>query len=304
MKRSIIAALLVVSFTSTLRSQQLKPRPVPTGRVESFTFDSPSMGVRYAVNVGLPEGYQRGGSQKFQALITTDGDLAFRGVFEGANRLSGVIAPLFVVSIGVGEDEGIEAHHRRRTYEFSPYWDLQDPFGEQIVAPVCRQVHSPEGRCVGGAERFLKVIVSELLPLVTAKYPIDTAQLGLFGHSAGAYFVSWVMFQPSSPFRKYLISSPAMAYGDGEIFRTEERYSATHKDLAASVYLAAGALEASDPVLEGIARVVSGMTRFAGTLAARKYPSLLLATEIHPGMGHEDVTSTSVVRGMRTLYSK
>ena len=148
------------------------------------------------------------------------------------------------------------------------------------------------------------MIVSELIPLIAAKYPIDTSDLGLFGISAGGYFVSWVIFQPSSPFRKYLISSPAMAYGDGQIFRVEEEYAKAHKDLSASIYLAAGTLEASDPQLEGIGRIVSGMSHFAGVLASRKYPGLTVTTEYHPGMGHTDVMGTSVVRGMRTLYPK
>lgn len=108
--------------------------------------------------------------------------------------------------------------------------------------------------------------------VVAAKYPIDTSQLGLFGISAGGFFASWVMFQPNSPFRKYLISSPSMAYGDGTVFREEERYAKEHKDLPVSVYLGAGVLEASDPELEGLSRIVSGMSHFAGVLTARRYP--------------------------------
>jgi predicted alpha/beta superfamily hydrolase len=261
------------------------------------------MGERYYINVGLPSGYKPEATQKYPLLVVTDGDWVFRGVNEGVTNLDGVTKPVIVVSIGTAEADGRLAWGRRRIYEFSPSWELNDPFGQE-VAKVCKQIQSPEGKCVGGQERFLRVIVSELIPLITAKYPIDTTDLGLFGVSAGGYFVSWVIFQPSSPFRKYLISSPAMAYGDEQIFRVEAEYARTHKDLAASIYMASGGLETSDNFLEGIGRIVSGMSHFAGVLAGRKYPGLTVTTEYHPGMGHGDVMGTSVSRGMRVLYPK
>ena len=221
---STVLALLALVADRTA-AQQLEPRPVPTAGVESFTFQSPSMGVRFAVTVGLPTGYQAGDGRKYQALIVTDGDWAFPGVHGAARSLAGVIDGLFVVSIGTAIDEGEAYWARRRIYEFSPSgWDMNDPFG-QVVSKACRDVQSEEGRCVGGAARFLNVIVSELIPLALGKYPIDPGQLGLFGVSAGGFFESWAIFQPNSPFKKYLISSPAMAYGNGEVFRQEERYA-------------------------------------------------------------------------------
>lgn len=303
MHRFAVATLLLSVAAAPATAQRLEPRPVPTGRVQSFRFASPSMGVTYSVNVGLPDGWQPDSTRKYPMQVTTDGDWAFPLAFQAISSLSGMIEPLFVVSIGTADDEGEAAHTRRRIYEFSAPWDLKDLFG-QGVAEFCVRFKSPEGRCVGGAARFLNVIASELIPLIAAKFPVDTAQLGLFGISAGGHFAAWAMFQPNSPFKKYLISSPAMAYGDGDVFREEARYAADHKDLPVSVYLGAGVLEAGDPDLEGIGKIVSGMSHFAGVLGGRKYPGLKLTVEFHPGMSHVDVMGTSVVRGMRTLYSK
>lgn len=306
MKTSTLAAtLLLLTLSVDLAAgQQLEPRPVPTGEVEAFTFQSPSMGVRFAVSVGMPAGYKAGDGKKYQALVVTDGDWAFPGVNVAVRSLDGAIDPMFVISIGTALDEGEGAHTKRRIYEFSPPdWDMKDPFG-QAVNKMCGDIHSEAGRCVGGAPKFLNAIVAELIPLVAAKYPIDTNQLGLFGISAGGFFVSWAIFQPNSPFKKYLISSPAMAYGDGDTFRQEERYARDHKDLPVGIYLASGGLEATDQSLEGIGKIVSGMSHLAGVLAGRHYPGLKLVVEYHPGMGHVDVMGTSVVRGLRTLYSK
>jgi predicted alpha/beta superfamily hydrolase len=301
---AVTPAFLMVLAATGANGQQLQTRPVPTGGVQSFTFQSPSMGVRFSLNVGMPSGYQPGDGKKYPALIVTDGDFVFPGVNEAARSLAGVITPLFIISVGTSVDEGEEEHTRRRIYEFSPPgWDRKDPFG-QAVESYCRRFKSEEGRCSGGAGKFLTAIAAEMIPQLAARFPIDTTQLGLFGLSAGGFFASWAIFQPNSPFKKYLISSPAMAYGAGEIFRQEAGYAKSHQDLPIGIYLAAGVLEASDPQLEGMGEIVSGMSHFAGVLATRKYPGLTVTIEYHPGMGHTDVMGTAVARGLRTLYGK
>lgn len=232
MKAAAITTAILLAI-SALRAdgQQLQSRPVPTGDVQSFTFQSPSMGVRFSLNVGMPTGYKPGDGKKYPALIVTDGDFVFPGVNAAATSLSGVITPLFIISVGTAIDEGEEEHTRRRIYEFSPPgWDRKDPFG-QAVENYCRMFKSEEGRCSGGAGKFLTAIASEMIPQLAARFPIDTTQLALFGLSAGGFFASWAIFQPNSPFKTYLISSPAMAYGRGEIFRQEAGYAETHKDL-------------------------------------------------------------------------
>lgn len=301
---SLRAVALFVFVATSAHAQQLQTRPVPTGDVQSFTIQSPSMGVRFSLNVGMPNGYKAGDGKKYPALIVTDGDFTFPFVNAAAQSLSGAITSLFIISVGTALDEGETEHTKRRIYEFSPPgWDRKDTFG-QLVEGFCKQLKTAEDRCTGGSGKFITAIATEMIPQLAAKFPIDTAQLGLFGLSAGGFLASWAIFQPNSPFKKYIISSPAMAYGRGEIYRQEAAYAASHKDLPVGIYLASGGLEATDSQLEGIGEIVSGMTHLAGLLAGRNYPGLKLTVEYHPGMGHSDVMGTSVVRGLRTLYGK
>ena len=72
---TVTTAFLLVLATTGANGQQLQTRPVPTGDVQSFTFQSPSMGVRFSLNVGMPSGYKPGDGRKYPALIVTDGDL-------------------------------------------------------------------------------------------------------------------------------------------------------------------------------------------------------------------------------------
>jgi len=95
-----------------------------------------------------------------------------------------------------------------------------------------------------------------------------------------------------------------MAYGDGEIFRQEERYAASNQDLKAAIYLASGSLELDHPWVEGVGRIVSGQAHFGAVLRGRKYPSLKLHSEIHQGLGHADAAGTTLVRGIRLLYPR
>ena len=300
----MIAAGLLLAFAFSSAHAQLQPRPVPNRGVESFTFQSPSMGVRFSINVGMPEDYKAGDGKKYPALIVTDGDFTFGSVYESAWSLGGFIAPVIIISVGTSLEEGEDEHGRRRIYEFSPPgWDRKDAFGQEAER-VCKKLNSPPNRCTGGAAKFLAAIITEIIPLLAAWFPIDPTQLGLFGMSAGGFFATWVMFQPNTPFNKYIISSPATAYGRDEAFRLEAEYAKTHKDLPVGIYMAAGGLEVTTPEVEAFAQVVSGMTRLAGILASRHYPGLKLTVEYHPGMNHNDVVGTTVVRGLRTLYAK
>jgi hypothetical protein len=285
-------------------AQQLEPRSIPSRAVESYSYWSPTMRNRYDILVGTPAGFRPAPRKKYPALVVTDGNLNFSTALDAMRNLQGIIEPLFVISVGTPFEEGDSAYARRRMYEFSPPgWAMADPFGK-VVTKACKDFHSEPGRCVGGAPDFLAFIASELLPSVMRKYPIDPERLGLFGQSAGGFFASYAIFQPHSPFTTYIISSPAMAYGDGEVLRQEELYSTANKDLQAGVYLGSGSLEADDPFLEGIARVVSGQVHFASMLRSRKYAGLKLYSEIHPGLGHADAAGSTLSRGLRLLYAK
>ncbi|MEP7384022.1 MAG: alpha/beta hydrolase-fold protein [Gemmatimonadota bacterium] len=301
-----LAVLLLPLVARPVGGQTLKPRTYPAEGISSFSFDSPSMGVRYDVYVWMPPGVSADASTKLPLLVVTDGATAFEAAVVAARSLvgQGAIDNLILASIGAPPEDGEAAFTKRRVYEFSPPdWDMKDPFGK-MVGGLCAQLGSAPGSCTGGARRFLQAINTELIPLIARSFPVDTAQLGLFGVSAGGFFASYVIFEPESRFTRYIISSPAMAYGDDAVFRREARYAETHKDLRAGIYLASGTLEMNDPILEGLGHIASGQIRLGAMLTSRKYPGLTVQSDILQGMGHGDGAGTTLVRGMRLLYAK
>jgi len=70
-----------------------------------------------------------------------------------------------------------------------------------LVENFCRTLKTDDAHCTGGAGKFLTAIATEMIPQLAGKFPIDTAQLGLFGLSAGGFFASWVVFSRIHPSR-------------------------------------------------------------------------------------------------------
>ncbi len=290
-------------------TSKLTPRPFPTSNTQSFSYRSDGMDRVYDISIGLPPGYNRDSNKNHPALIVTDGNRVFpilHGIVAGvaAAQPDGIEQPI-VISIGTPFEEGQKAYGRRRLYEFSPpNWEMKDRFG-LVITNLCENTYELSTiECVGGAPRFLKFITNELLPDLQTEFRINQDDLGLFGVSAGGFFASWAMFQDNSPFSRYLISSPAMAYGDGEIFRLEAGYAKSHDDLPIRVYLGSGTLEMSDPYLEAVGKIVSGHVHLGGVMQSRNYPSLELHSELHQGMGHMDTPAIVAARGLRLLYKK
>lgn len=303
-------ALLVAGLGTgaEARAQRLEPRPIPTRRIESYTIRSAITDRSYDISIGFPAEYAAHPEKKYPALIATDGNHVFPVVWGTVDGLvdQGTIEPMIVVAIGTPFESGDSAWVRRRVHEFSPPdWPMTDPFGQAVKQGVCEryQVRALTD-CVGGAPKFLQVIISEVLPAVEQRARIDRTRLGLFGVSAGGFFGAWTMFRPESPFTRYILSSPAMAYGDGQIFRDEARWAQSHQDLAVSVYLAFGTLEMDDAYMEGIGHIASGTARLAGVLRGRNYPGLRLHSEVHQGLGHVDTAPAALARGLRLLYPR
>jgi len=283
----------------------IAPRDFPLLGMQAFSFQSKVMGRTYDIVVRFPMAYLQSPDRRFPALVISDGNRFFGAA---ASALMAVEAeleePMILVGVGTPLEEGQAAYNVRRIHEFSPPgWDLKDAFGK-TVAQTCEQNDVAKRDCVGGAPRYLTFLSRELLPFLAGGLRVDPEKLTLGGVSAGGYFAAWAMFQENSPFSNYIISSPAMAYGDGEIFRVESGFAKKHDDLDAGVYLGSGSLELSDAYLEGVGQVASGQARLGGLLRSRDYPGLNLHSEIHQGLGHLDVVPVSYARGLRLLFGK
>lgn len=277
-------------------------RPYTIAQAYAFSFDSALMGARYDISVALPASYTTSG-RRYPVLVVVDGDQLFELAVRIARNfaMAGEVEELIVVGVACPAAEGFHEFVRRRHYEFSPpgRYTFDNPLIRLLKDRMERAGFDPQA--VGGAPEFLRFLADELLPTLAGEYRLDMQQSGLFGHSAGGAFVLYALLSGASPFRKYICGSPATSVCDGELFRIEERYAAAHRDLEATLYMAAGAQEMQSAFLES-GGIVSGLARFAGLFALRRYPSLRVASDIFPGEGHTSVMPVLLGRGLRMLW--
>jgi len=316
LKPSLRAALIVAAIAIPMLAEAstekpssgLRERPQATTDARAYLVHSGVMDRDYVVTVATPKGYDTHRERHWPVLFVTDGTFTLEITHGVWHLLEDEILQPVLVTLTSPPEEGFKGYVRRRIYEFSPpNWSLDDPFGREVakVVPNCFAESTTDLHpCVGGAPRFFAFITTELLPALRQKYRIDDHDLGLFGDSAGGFFASWALLQGDERFKRFIIASPVMGYGNGVISLLEQQYAATHNDLLASVYIASGGLEQTDPDVEFVGRVVSGQAQFAAGLTSRHYPGLRLFSETHANFGHDDVWPLVLLRGLQLVYQR
>jgi predicted alpha/beta superfamily hydrolase len=183
-----------------------------------------------------------------------------------------------------------------RTRDFTPSVDLS---WSALIAEA--QQGQPDNHGIrrgGGAADFLTFLVEELRPFIAEHYDIDTRDQTLVGSSLGGAFCLYAMLARPGAFQRYVANSPALWWGDHELFQLEERLANTASDLSAALFLSVGGQE-TDPRWS----MVDDMKHMAARLAARGYPSLSLTSHIFEGESHTSVIPAALSRGLRAVLS-
>lgn len=72
---------------------------------------------------------------------------------------------------------------------------------------------------VSGSMNFLNFISKELIPYVQEHYPADPSDRGIFGHSLGGLFATWVLKEEPNLFKRIGIGSPSLWYNDSKLLK-------------------------------------------------------------------------------------
>jgi predicted alpha/beta superfamily hydrolase len=211
-----------------------------------------------------------------------------RAALFGAGLLN-TTPEMIVVAVGSPAATSVAEFQRRRTYDFIPAKGLMGPDFAGL----------PED-AMGGAPGFRDFLVNQLRPLLAREYRMDPNDHAIAGHSGGAQFALYVLFNQPESFSRYLVSSPAASRPWLDM---EEKWFREHKDLKARVFLSAGEAEANHP-LWAAAQIVSTVALMSERLTSRKYPSLSLDVRIFPGEDHLTVIPVAYAHGIRYLWRK
>jgi predicted alpha/beta superfamily hydrolase len=100
----------------------------------------------------------------------------------------------------------------------------------------------------GGAAQFMEFLCNELIPFIETNYRVSGSDRSLFGYSASGRFVLNTLFHHPEKFKRYFAGSPSISGDNAILFKNEEEYAASHKDLPVRLFMSAGSRESQSMI--------------------------------------------------------
>lgn len=187
---------------------------------ERLVVKSQVLGEDRVILVRTPAGYARG-SEKFPVLYMTDGDAHIQHTSGTISFLARNARMPEMIVVGITNTD--------RTRDLTP----------TRVERVPGNPNAQGFPTSGGADKFLKFIETELIPLVESKYRTMPFR-ALAGHSLGGLFAVHAMLTKPELFNSYIAVSPSLQWDNfGEIDRVKEFFK-TRKELNRTLFASLG----------------------------------------------------------------
>lgn len=292
----------------------IDPRPFTPQRHDRFTVNASGLGD-YAIDISFPANPPAGA--RLPVILAVDGNLLFdivqmvvHGGFAAATASAnpaGALPPSIVVGVGYPEREGFAGFYARRNFDFHGPWDMTDDLGLELNA-ILEHLQAVEERDdlamrAGGYDRFMGFLRDDLLPGLAAHYPVDlSARHTLVGASSGGHFALRALFDPGSPFSRYVAISPSLKTAPGTIERAEAEFASAHIDLAADIFVCAGKEEVGKAPSNALCGFGSAVTWCAEQLALRQWPSIRFDCEIMDNEDHVSIAPRAIAAGLRAVH--
>ncbi|MCP5063744.1 MAG: alpha/beta hydrolase [Ignavibacteriae bacterium] len=150
----------------------------------------------------------------------------------------------------------------------------------------------------GQAEEFLNFINNKVKPLINDTYNVNKNNQTLVGHSFGALFGLYVLFNHSNSFDRYVIASPSLWWDDAVTFKFEEKYASQNKNMAKKVFISVGSKE----FLSGSQGMIENTDKLVKKIISRKYSDLQIQSRIFEGETHLSVVGLSIHEGLKSVF--
>jgi predicted alpha/beta superfamily hydrolase len=275
-------------------------QPIQFPGTEVHRLKSKCVGDEFEISIVPPPS----GVGPVPVVIVTDAQLMAGIVGSSIQMLitGGEIPPVLVVLVGYPIAGDVARFIQLRTRDFSPTVDELQVSEFTAIAGDAVQA--------GGGPAFLNFLTEELRPWVKERYEV-TEDATYVGSSMGGLFGAWILLHHPGAFNRYVIGSPWFCWDEQVSTGWEAEYAASHTDLQATVFLAAGADEhlRGPYVAEWLSPAfdradTAGHTRRLGSaLAGRGYPGLRLATRILPEETHFTLPGALVAQGLRNVFA-
>ncbi|WP_161956904.1 alpha/beta hydrolase [Sphingosinithalassobacter portus] len=251
-------------------------------------FRSAVNGVDYLLYVRVPATYDASPDKSYPTIWLLDADYSFALATSHIEHLADRNHIPDQIVIGIAYAGGYPdpvAYRTHRSRDYTPIFSEDGGYGAQFQARS------------GGGPDFLKMIETEAMPLIAARFRVDPAQRTLTGHSFGGLFASWALQARPDLFDRYLIVSPSLWYRDQWLIDRETAGAVTALPRATRVWMGVGAWEE----LTGHP-MVSQLARFADLLEARRDPLLTVEHKVFGDETHASIFPCAFSTGIRHLY--
>lgn len=175
-------------------------------------------------------------------------------------------------------------------------WFTPTPF----IPPKVTGVKTTDPAYTGHADELINFVADKLMPELEQRY--GPGERWFVGHSFSALFGLNLLFKQPSLFDRWLFASTSIWWDQRAILKHEADYAAVNDDLAADVFLCAGADEVVADDEGNQYDMVANVNTLATTLRARSYPSLRLTHATLPNETHSSSIGSAVSAGLRSLF--
>ena len=183
---------------------------------ERLVVKSQVLGEERVILIRTPAGYARG-SEKFPVLYMTDGDAHIQHTSGTVSFLARNARMPEMIVVGITNTD--------RTRDLTP----------TRVERAPGNPNAPGFPTSGGADKFLKFIETELIPLVESKYRTMPYR-ALAGHSLGGLFAVHAMLTKPELFNSYIAVSPSLQWDNFEELDRVKEFFKTRKDLNRTLF--------------------------------------------------------------------
>ncbi|MFC7357665.1 alpha/beta hydrolase [Jejudonia soesokkakensis] len=212
----LLSFLWVAFFCLPSKAQPTIKKRAPFNIGERLTFDSKVLNEERALNIYLPNGYDKASEKKYPVIYLLDGSkdedfIHIAGLVQfGSFSWINMIPETIVV--------GIENVDRKRDFTF----------------PSENTLDREEFPTSGGSAKFIAFISEELQPLIQKTYNVSEEKT-IISQSLGGLLASEILHKKPALFNNYIIVSPSVWWDDNSILKMEPTMDSSKK-----IYVAGG----------------------------------------------------------------
>lgn len=254
----LAGCLILLSSAAAAQTEPGSPREA--GR--TVTIESRALGETRIVDVMVPAGYRSDSTRRYPVVYVLDGELEGEIAAAGARFYAATEQLPGLIVVGI--------RNVNRTRDLTP-------------APLPGFAPPAEAGGAGGADRFLRFLETELVPLVERSWRAAPMRV-LVGHSLGGLLAFHALATRPALFQGYLVMEPSSWWNDGKHLEAARRILADPATRRARVVTVnTEALRVDTTAWGGAAPMVRELTV--------------------AGESHASMALTGMMRGLKTLFA-